>query len=167
MPKPVVVLGAGNTGCSIAAKLALAGREVVLWEHESHAASLAPFHERPQLRLLGAGGEGTATLALVTTDAAEALSAGDVLLASVPSYAHAAFADALLPHLRSEHLLALLPGNLGSLAFAHTLNSSKSRSGKGPLLAESDTAPYVCRKTAPDAANIWGVVPAVGIGVFL
>ena len=159
---PVVVLGAGNTGFSIAAKLALEGHEVTLWEHPAHAAALAPIAEQRQIRLLGAGGEGIARLTRVTTDPAEALAAGDILLASVPSYAHAAFADSLAPHLRPTHLLTLLPGNLGSLAFAKRLRGA----GAAPLLAESDTAPYVCRKTAPDTATIWGAVPAMGIGVF-
>src|SRR5262249_43535836 len=36
----------------------------------------------------------------------------------------------------------------------------------GPVLAESDTAPYVCRKLGPDHAHIWGVVPGLGVGVF-
>ncbi|HEU5318078.1 MAG TPA: NAD/NADP octopine/nopaline dehydrogenase family protein [Chloroflexota bacterium] len=158
----VVVLGAGNTGLSIAAKLALEGHDVVLWEHPDHAAAVAPIRDSRRIMLLGTGGEGAATLASVTTDAGDALSAGDILLASVPSYAHAAFASALLPHLRPRHLLTLLPGNLGSLAFAHRLRAADAR----PLLAESDTAPYVCRKTAPDEATIWGVVPAMGIGAF-
>ncbi|HET6320098.1 MAG TPA: NAD/NADP octopine/nopaline dehydrogenase family protein, partial [Chloroflexota bacterium] len=167
MPRPVVVLGGGNTAFAIAAKLALEGNEVVLWEHESQAASLAPIREQRRVRLAGTGGEGTATLAAVTTDPGEALAAGDILLASVPSYAHAPFAEALLPHLRPTHLLTLLPGNLGSLAFARLLRERGLAPGKtGPTLAESDTAPYVCRKTAPDTAAIWGVVPAMGVGVF-
>jgi opine dehydrogenase len=159
----VVVLGAGNTGISIAAKLALEGHDVLLWEHSAHVATLGPISAQKQIKLLGAGGEGTARLAGVTTDPGEALGASDILLASVPSYAHAAFAEALAPHLTERHLLALLPGNLGSLAFGKRLAAS----GRGaPLLAESDTAPYVCRKTAPDTATIWGTVPAMGIGVF-
>jgi opine dehydrogenase len=165
--RPVVVLGGGNTAFAIAAKLALEGRRVVLWEDESEAATIAPIRERRQVRLAGTGGEGTATLALVTTDPAEALAAGDVLLASVPSYAHAPFAERLLPHLRPNHLLALLPGNLGSLFFARRLRERGLTPGAdGPTIAESDTAPYVCRKTAPDTATIWGVVPAMGIGVY-
>ena len=159
----VVVLGAGNTGSSIAAKLALEGHEVTLWEHATHAAALAPISAQRQVKLLGVGGEGAASLAALTTDPAEALSASDILLASVPSYAHAAFAEALAPHVTERHLLALLPGNLGSLAFAMRLASTGNRR---PLLAETDTAPYVCRKTAPDTATIWGVVPAMGLGVF-
>ncbi|MGH2352427.1 MAG: NAD/NADP octopine/nopaline dehydrogenase family protein [Chloroflexota bacterium] len=163
----VVVLGGGNTAFSVAAKLALEGREVVLWEAPSQAASIAPIRQSRQIKLTGAGGEGTATLAAVTTDAGEALAAGDVLLAPVPSYAHAPFGELLLPHLRREHLLALLPGNLGSLAFARWLRERRGTpSGDGRVIAESDTAPYVCRKLGPDHAHIWGVVPGLGIGVF-
>src|SRR5919199_3685196 len=106
----VVVLGGGNTAFSVAAKLSLEGRRVVLWEAPEQAASIAPIREARQIRLTGTGGEGIATLAGVTTDAAEALAAGDILLAPVPSYAHKAFGDLLLPHLRREHVLALLPG---------------------------------------------------------
>ncbi len=167
MPDPVVVLGGGNTAFAIAAKLALEGHAVVLWEHVSLASSIAPIRTDRSVRLLGTGGEGSATLAAVTTDPAEALAAGDILLASVPSYAHAPFAETLLPHLKSNHLLTLLPGNLGSLAFARALRRNGLVGGQtGPTLAESDTAPYVCRKTAPDTATIWGVVPAMGFGVF-
>src|SRR5262249_41472701 len=36
----------------------------------------------------------------------------------------------------------------------------------GVTLAETDTAAYVCRKVAPDAAHIWGVVSGLGLGVF-
>jgi len=35
----------------------------------------------------------------------------------------------------------------------------------GVIVAESDTAPYVCRKSAPDRAVIWGTVTGLGIGV--
>ncbi len=165
--RPVIVLGGGNTAFAIAAKLALEGHQVVLWEDESQAATITPIRDLRQVRLAGTGGEGAATLALVTTDPAEALAAGDVLLASVPSYAHAPFAERLLPHLRPNHLLTLLPGNLGSLYFARLLRERGLNPGAGgPIIAESDTAPYVCRKTAPDTATIWGVVPAMGIGVY-
>jgi opine dehydrogenase len=162
-PEAVVVLGAGNTGLSIAAKLALEGHRVTLWEAPSQAAAIAPIAERRQVRLTGVGGEGTATLAAVTTDAAEALAAADVMLAAVPSYAHAAFADLLAPSLEPRHVLALLPGNLGTLAFARRLRELAPRA-QPPLLVEADTAPYVCRKLAPDHAHIWGVVPHLGAG---
>jgi opine dehydrogenase len=163
----IVVLGGGNTAFSVAAKLSLEGQEIVLWEAPEQAASIGPIRHTRQIRLTGTGGEGMAEITAVTTDAAEALAAGNVLLAPVPSYAHKAFASHILPHLRREHVLALLPGNLGSLFFARLLGqTSFSPAEGGPLVVESDTAPYVCRKLGPDHAHIWGVVPAMGIGVF-
>lgn len=165
--KPVVVLGGGNTAFAVAAKLALEGHQVVLWEAPDQQAAIAPIQASRQIRLTGTGGEGVATLAAVTTDPREALAAGDILLAPVPSYAHRAFGEQIVPHLEARHLLALLPGNLGSLAFARWLREAGRTPGVGgPLLAESDTAPYVCRKLGPIHAHIWGVVPAMGIGVF-
>jgi opine dehydrogenase len=162
----IVVLGGGNTSFSVAAKLALEGHQVVLWETARQASSIAPIQSTHQIRLTGTGGEGTASLAGVTTDPAEALAAGTILLAPVPSYAHKAFAAEIVRHLRPDHVLALLPGNLGSLYFARELRAGRSGAQNAPLLVESDTAPYVCRKLGPDHAHIWGVVPAMGIGAF-
>ena len=86
-----------------------------------------------------------------------------MLIAPVPSYAHPAFAEALLPHLGPQHVLALLPGQPGQPLLCPPAAGGRAgpRPG-GPHLAESDTAPYVCRKLAPDHAHIWGVVPATG-----
>ena len=162
MARRVTVLGAGNTGFSIAANLALGGHEVLLWEHPAFAAALDPLRESLTIGLEGAARTGDARLAGVTTDAAAALAWSETLVCSVPSYAHAAFAEQLVPHLRPGHLLALLPGNLGALAFARALRAAGR---EGVIVAESDTAPYVCRKSAPDRAVIWGAVPRLGVGV--
>jgi opine dehydrogenase len=112
--------------------------------------------------LEGTARTGAAQLAGVTTDAGEALAWSDVQLCAVPSYAHAAFAEQIGPHLRDRHILALLPGNLGTLAVAALLPAATRAK---VTLVESDTAPYVCRKSGPDRAVIWGAVPALGIGV--
>ena len=161
-PERVTVLGGGNTAFSLAADLALAGRRVLLWEHSAFAETIAPIRETLTIHLEGTARPGAARLAVVTTDAAKAMAWSDSVLIPVPSYAHAPFLDALAPHLRPGHLLALLPGNLGTLAFARAL---RDRGIEGVLLAEADTAPYVCRKTGPDRAIIWGTVSGLGIGV--
>lgn len=159
----VTVLGGGNTAFSIAANLALAGHEVLIWEHPAFAHTLDPIRETLTIRLEGAARTGAARIAQVTTDAATACAWSEVLLCSVPSYAHAAFVAELAPHLRPGHVWALLPGNLGSLAVAQALDGYGVR---GVILAESDTAPYVCRKSGPDQAVIWGTVGRLGIGVW-
>jgi opine dehydrogenase len=158
----ITVLGGGNTAFSIAANLALAGHEVLLWEHPDFAHTIVPIRETLTIHLDGAARTGTARLAAVTTDAAEALAWAETLVCSVPSYANQPFLEQLLPHLKPGHILALLPGNLGALAVADALRVAGI---EGVIVAESDTAPYVCRKSAPDRAVIWGTVTGLGIGV--
>ncbi len=159
----IAVLGGGNTAFSVAANLALGGWGVTLWEHPSLAAGVAPFRESRTIHLEGTERTGAATLAGVTTDIAEALAPAETVLVAVPAYAHRAFADACAPHLRVGQLVALLPGTLGALLFARVLRDAGVR---GVTLAEVDTSPYVCRKTAPDRAIIWGALRGLGAGVF-
>ncbi|MCC6314308.1 MAG: NAD/NADP octopine/nopaline dehydrogenase family protein [Thermomicrobiales bacterium] len=159
----IAVLGAGNTGFAIAANLALAGHDVLLWEHPDFASALDPIRDTLTIHLDGAARIGAAKLAAVTTDPAVALDFADVLLGSVPSYAQAAFAALLTPYLRAGHLLALLPGNLGTFVFRKALRAAGT---EAVMVAESDTAPYVCRKTGPDRATIFGVVSGLGVGVW-
>jgi len=159
----LAVLGGGNTAFALAANLTLRGYEVILWEAPSQAASLAPLEGNNQIRLTGVAEQGIARIHRVTTDVAEAASV-DLLLIPVPSYAHRAFAELLIPHLRPGHLVVLLPGNLGSLAFAKW--TREAGRADGVVFAEVDTAPYVCRKLAPAHAHIWGIVTGLGLGVF-
>jgi opine dehydrogenase len=159
----ITVLGGGNTAFSLAAKLTLDGWDVLLWEHPDFAHTLTPIERSLTIQLEGPVVSGAATLARVTTDPSEALAWSSLLVCSVPSYAHEAFIDQLVPHLRPGHVLALLPGNLGALAFAKAVREAGTT---GVVIAEADTAPYVCRKSGPDRAVIWGVVPRLGLGVF-
>ena len=135
---------------------------MLLWEHPDFSQTIEPIRESLTIYLDGTARTGAARLAGVTTDPAEALTWSETLVCSVPSYAHRSFVEQLLPHLRPGHFPALLPGNLGSLAAAQALREAGI---EGVIVAEADTAPYVCRKTAPDRAVIWGTVSGLGIGV--
>ncbi len=158
----LTVLGGGNTAFSLAAKLSLDGHDVMIWEHPDYAQTIDAVRTSHTIHLEGPAISGTATVAGATTDPLEALGWADTLICSVPSYAHDAFIEQLAPHLRPNHLLLLMPGNLGALAFAKAL---AERGSAGTVVVESDTAPYVCRKLAPDRAVIWGVVERLGVGV--
>lgn len=167
MGRSVTVLGGGNTGFAVAANLALRGHAVTLGDLPSFDWALAPIRESRQIRLDGVAERGTAQLAKVTTDLVEALAASPLILLIIPAYGHRAFAEACAPHLTAEHTVVLMPGTLGALEFAQVLREcGHAPEDTGVTLAESDTAPYVCRKTAPDAAHIWGVVSGLGIGVY-
>lgn len=167
MGRAVTVLGAGNTGFAVAANLALRGHEVTLGDLPSFEWALAPIREGRQIRLEGVVERGVAQLAGVTTNMEEALAASDLILLIIPAYGHRAFAEACAPYLRKHHTLVLMPGTLGVLEFAQVLRDlGAAPENTGVTLAESDTAPYVCRKTAPDTAHVWGVVSGLGVGVY-
>jgi opine dehydrogenase len=120
--------------------------------------------ERPSLSLSGAGGETVATLAAVTSDLFEALAAGDVLITCAPPHAHSALADLVLPLVEPPHTLVMLSGRLGSLAHAKWLRD-RGRIDL-PTLVESDTAPFVGHRLAPDRVDISVVAANPGFGVF-
>ena len=160
----VAVLGGGNTGFSLAANLQLRGFAVTLWEIPEHGATLAPLASGGAIRLTGVAEQGQARIARVTTDIAETLAHNDLILVPVPSYAHRAFAAACAPHLRPGQVIVLTPGNMGALAFAAAARAAGTQAGV--VFAEADTAPYVCRKLAPDHAHIWGVVSGLGVAAF-
>ena len=160
--RSVTVLGGGNTAFAAAARLTLRGFPVTLYEIPAFQDTLDPVKKSGVIRLLGVAEQGTAQVRC-TTDIEEALGASDLVLLIVPAYAHRAFAEVSVPHLRPGQTVVLMPGTLGTLEWARILREAGT---VGVTLAEVDTAPYICRKTAPDTATIWGVVESLGLGVF-
>jgi opine dehydrogenase len=160
----LTILGGGNTAFAVAANLTLAGYAVTLTEHPSFGQAIEPILQSRQITLGGVAHQETARLHAVTTDLAEALAVNDVVLLIVPAYAHKPFAEACAKHLRKGQVVVLMPGTLGSLEFARIARERGAPAGV--IFAETDTAPYVCRKVGPAAAHIWGVVSSLGLGVF-
>jgi len=158
----VVVLGGGNTAFSVAANLTLRDFEVTLYEIPGFAHTLDAVMDTGVIHLLGVARQGAARIHHITTHIEEALGASDLVLLIVPAYAHRPFAEVCAPYLRPGQTVVLMPGTLGALAWARILRGAGT---KGVTLAEVDTAPYVCRKTAPDTATIWGNLTALGLGV--
>ena len=163
MPRSVTILGGGNTAFATAAKLALEGTSVTLCELPEFSESIQPIRDTRRITLDGVGGRGDAVIHCVTTDFGRALAENEVALLIVPAYGHRAFADACAPHVSEGQVIVLMPGTLGSLEFARILRERGAP--PGVTVAETDTAPYVCRKVAPAAAHIWGVVSGLGVGV--
>jgi len=166
----LTILGGGNTAFAVAANLTLAGFEVTLCELPAFRHTVQPLLGTRQIALDGVAYRDTACLQNVTTDFEEALAANDLVLLIVPAYAHRPFAEACAPHLRPGQTVVLMPGTFGSLEFARVVRERRGpdllTGTDGLVIAETDTAPYVCRKTGPVSAHIWGVVSGLGVGVF-
>ncbi len=160
--KSVTVLGGGNTAFAVAANLSLKGFAITLYEIPDFKESLEPVVDDGIIHLLGEAGQGPARIHRMTTDIEEALESPDVILLIVPAYAHKPFAEVCAPHLRPGQTVVIMPGTLGTLEWARILREAGT---EGVILAEVDTAPFVCRKTAPDSATIWGIVTGLGLGV--
>ena len=163
MPGSVTILGGGNTAFAAAAKLALDGAHVTLCEVPEFRHAIEPILESRKIGLRGVAGRGDGVLDCVTTDFGRALANAGLALLIVPAYAHAPFAEACAPHLRDGQVIVLMPGTLGSLEFSRILRDLGGSAGV--TVAETDTAPYVCRKVSPTAAHIWGEVHSLGVGV--
>jgi opine dehydrogenase len=160
--RSLTILGGGNTAFAVAANLALRGYDITLCEHPSFAWTLDPIRETGAIKLVGIAEQGVGKISQLTTDSRIALQ-NDLLLLIVPAYAHKPFAEFCAPYLRDGHMVVIMPGTLGALEFAHIVRQMGNHSNI--IFAETDTAPYVCRKTAPDAATVWGVVSGLGLGV--
>lgn len=163
MTTSLTILGAGNTAFAVAANLALRGYQITLYELPEFATTLAPIQSTQTIFLQGVAEQGAAKIAHITTNIQDALQ-NDLLLLIVPAYAHRRFAEVCAPHLRDGHTVVITPGTLGALEFAHIVRTQGNH--EDIAFAETDTAPYVCRKTAPDTATIWGVVAGLGLGVY-
>ncbi len=163
MAESVTILGGGNTAFATAANLTLKGFDVTLCEIAGFEQMLAPIQESGVIHLLGTEETGAAPIHNITMNMEAALNASDLVLLIVPAYAHKPFAQACAPYLRPDHIVVQMPGTLGSLAWAKLL---REQGITKTTMAEVDTAPYVCRKTAPDTATIWGTVTGLGLGVF-
>ena len=162
MSEHITILGGGNTAFATAANLTLKGFAITLCELSEFGYTLDPVRDQGVIHLVGVEEVGAAKIHCMTTDIEAALNASDLILLIVPAYAHKPFAIACAPHLRPEHMVVLMPGTLGTLEWATLL---RDQGVADIALAEVDTAPYVCRKTAPDTATIWGTVTGLGLGV--
>jgi opine dehydrogenase len=166
----LTILGGGNTAFAVAANLSLAGFQVTLCDLPAFRHTVQPLLGSREIALDGVAYRDTARIQVVTTDLAEALAENAMILLIVPAYAHRPFAEACAPHLRPGQTVVLMPGTLGSLEFVRVVRERRGpelfAGPDGLVVAETDTAPYVCRKTGPASAHIWGVVSGLGLGVF-
>ena len=104
----VGIVGAGGIGLASAAWAAHRGHGVSVWAPSGSANAL---RNEP----LSATGALEATLAVGVSDSAQTLAdQADVILIAVPLNAHKAVMDALLPNLRSGHLVIV--SSMGSLS---------------------------------------------------
>ena len=156
-------MGAGNTGYATAARLSLNGHTITLGEIPDFAESISGISNDKKILLQSPTGLEEALINQVTSDIGLAIKNADIILLTLPAYAHKSFANECVRYLTSGQIVILMPGTLGSLEFARILKAAEKT---GITVGEVDTSPYVCRKTGVNTASIFGTVAHLGLGVF-
>lgn len=147
----VSIIGAGNSGLTMAAHLSAAGNTVSLWNHRRQTIS-----ELIKTRCIHCHGviEADARICTVSTDIRDVILDTGLILITTPANTHQKIARILAPHLSEGSCVVLNPGRTcGALEFRETLVREGCR--KLPLIAETQTIIYTCRKTDPVSTNLF------------
>jgi opine dehydrogenase len=146
----IAILGAGNLGLAMCAHLALEGYSIRLWNRTR--SNIRKLQETRSIHCTGAV-NGTAELQLVTDNMEEALEGVKLILITTPADSHREIAQIMAPYFTDSKTVVLNPGRtFGVIEVEHIL--SKYNVPLMPLVSETQTVVYTCRKTADDAVVI-------------
>lgn len=146
----ITVIGAGNSGLAMAGHLSKEGNQVTLWNRSRPA--IAKLIESRTIYCEGAI-EGEIKIHLVTDNIKRAMEDPDLILITTPANAHKQLAKLIAQNIKKETLIILNPGRtFGALEFEYVYR--KWNQEIEPIIAETQTIIYTCRKTAEDSVNI-------------
>ncbi len=155
----VSIIGAGNSGCALAADLAKRGFRICLYAHPQHSQKLESISKRGCLPSNGSI-EGAWNLDVVTKDMAEATGFSDYIVIALPSYAQDKIFDLMTPYLLNSHVVVNLNGNFGSFSLLNSLGR------KSPTLIETNVAPHASRVSNDGNVTILAIKKFLSIASF-
>lgn len=158
----ITVIGAGNSGFAMAAHLSANGHQVRLWNRSE--STIKTLKETHTIKCYGEI-QGKYAIEVVTTDLKEALDGTEMIFITTPANSHRELAKNIARYLDREVIIVLNPGRtFGALEFLQVF----SRYNKliTPIIAETQTIIYTCRKVADDAVNILALKSEVLLSTF-
>ncbi len=159
-PTRYTVIGAGHGGKSMAAHLALMGKEVTVYNRTFSHIEIMAKRKGIELDSYDGGPRGFGSIAKATADISEALQNAQVVMLVVPSSAHADLARVMAPHMKDGQIIILNPGRtFGAIEF--DMVRRKSGSSANILLAEAETFIYASRADGPAQGRIFRIKEAV------
>ena len=159
-PTRYTVIGAGHGGKTMAAHLALMGKEVTIYNRTFTHIEVLSKRRGIELDSYQGGPRGFGTIQKATSDMEEALKDAQVVMLVVPSSAHADLANAMAPFMKDGQIIILNPGRTcGAIEF--DMVRRKAGSSAKILLAEAETFIYASRADGPAQARIFRIKEAV------
>jgi opine dehydrogenase len=155
----VAILGAGNGAHAMAGHLGAQGFPIRLYNKFEE--EIVALREQGGVAVEGVV-EGFGPVALATTDPAPVVGWADVIMVTVPAFAHRFMAHACAPHLHDGQMIILNPGRTGgALEFARVLRHEGVTAHV--LIAEAQTLVYACRISEPGRVSILGIKKEVPV----
>lgn len=144
--KAITIIGAGNNGLTMAAHLASQGFKVKIWNRSFE--TIKTIIQTKTIKCKGCL-TGAFQIELATTNMKEALREATFVFITQPAHTHKKLAQSMSPYLNDRMTIVLNPGRtFGIFEFRETLIQNKVSSL--PLMAETQTIIYTCRKIKDD-----------------
>lgn len=160
--KKVTVIGAGNGGVTAAYHFAKEGHEVCLYDNPKFDEQIKAIQKKggiealPEdhgMKMILSGFEKNIQ---ATTDIETAINFSDLLIMISPSFAQEILFDSMLPFLKNNQTLLLMPGNYGGLVLRNRLKNSE-QSSLNINFVDAITIPWATRISSPGVITIMGI----------
>lgn len=157
----VTIIGSGNAGLTAAYHLSLHGCDTCLYGAPGFTGPLDDIRQRGGIQALetlngvNLSFAGFSEIHTVTEDIQEAVAFSDILLLPVPSFAQVALFESMLPYLRDNQMIVLLPGNYGSLELRRRQKELGYQ--QNLVFVDAISIPWACRISGPAEVAIMGI----------
>lgn len=146
-----MIMGGGHQGLAMAAHLSLNGVRCSLWNRSLQ--NIKDIIDNGEIFCSGIV-NGTAKIHHASTDVCENLQ--KLIMVTTPSSAHRDLARILAPYVDETYTIVLNPGRtFGALEFSQVLAENGCKSM--PLIAETQTIVYTCRREKGNAVSIYAL----------
>lgn len=156
----VMIVGGGHQGLAMAAHLALNGNECYLWNRT--LSNIERIHREKTIISVGVV-NGVAKIQNASDDILENLQ--KLIMVTTPSSAHKGIAKMLAAYVDETYTILLNPGRtFGVVEFRKELKKNGCKSM--PVLAETQTIVYTCRKLTENKVSIYALkkgIPLAGL----
>ncbi|WP_391206720.1 NAD/NADP-dependent octopine/nopaline dehydrogenase family protein [Psychrobacillus sp. L4] len=168
--KKVSIIGAGNGGLTASYHLSKIGNSVCVYDSPQFdmqiraiidTGGIKALEELHDYQMLYPGFE---KITKATTNMKEAVQFSDVLIMICPSFAQEILFKEMLPHLKDDQIIVIMPGNYGGLVLNKMKN--ESRPDLKITFVDSISIPWACRAVQPAEIAIMGLKEYISVSVF-